>query len=188
MCRSSSAGCHWDCPLAADPGGLDSQARELVRHSSRLSVAVGLLVAKHMPGHSGELSCAGHDRYIPVLPLGEPAEERAERTRVPVEMLSGLNQQPASVGVALFGDPTVVAVLTGLPSRRRQAERRGGAVGVGKAMGITPCGKHAEGDDDIGAGQRHQQAHLLMPMRQRLDREMERRSLSPRSSREFSVS
>lgn len=103
-------------PTLASGLDLDAEPGELILRGSRLSVAVGLVVAKHVPSDDDELSRCSDDRHVAVLFLGELAEEHADRPRVSVEMMGGLDHDPAHVASSLLRDGAVIAAVSGLPS------------------------------------------------------------------------
>jgi len=84
----------------------------------------------------------------------------AEGPRVEGEVLGGLDEEPAGVGGALFGDGAVVAVFAGLVGGRDEAEVRGGTVGGGEALGVAEDGEEGFGDIDVDAGQGHEEFDL----------------------------
>ena len=76
--------------------------------------------SQHPPGDHGQLSRGGHHGHVAGLLFQQAAEEVAQRTGVLVEMLRGLDQHPAGLAVAAFGDGAVVAVLRRLLGGRHR--------------------------------------------------------------------
>ena len=74
-------------------------------------------------------------------------------------VLGGLDQQPAGVAGALFGDGSVIAALAGLAGGRNQSQIRGGFVGSWETRRIAEGGEDSFGDGEIDAGQGHQKLH-----------------------------
>ena len=79
-----------------------------------MSVAVRLVIGEHIPGNDREFPGAGDTGDISVFRFRDFPEEMAERSRMSVEMLSGLREQPACVRAALLGDASVIALVAGL--------------------------------------------------------------------------
>ena len=73
------------------------------------------------------------------------------------EMLCGLNEKPAGVGITMTSDGAVVAVVAGLAGGRDETKIACGVVGRGETGEIAQGGEDGGGDAEINARQGHQQ-------------------------------
>ena len=145
-------------PLA---GGLDPQPRELRLGAPRDGVAVGLAADRQVPADPGQLPRGGHHGHVAGLLPQQAAEEVAQRTGIFVQVLCGLDEHPPRQAVAPLRNRAVVAMVGGLPRRRRQAQVTSRMITIGEALHVAPGGHHRGSCNCVHAGQRHQQPHPL---------------------------
>gem|GEM_PF-6002369 len=127
-------------------------------------VAIRFVRAKHVPGDHRHLAGRCDDRHVVVLASFQAIEKMTQRTTLPGHVLRGLNQHPAGVGVATFGDWTVVSRVGGLARRGDQAQIRGGLVGSLETRDVSKGSDQCLRHHNAHAGHRHQQFHpCVMP-------------------------
>ena len=138
-----------------------AEGGELFLGLSWEGIPIGFVFGEHVPGDEDEFPGGGDDGDVAVFLAHDFAEEDAERPRVAVEVLGGLDEEPSCVGVAVLCDGSVVAVLGGLSGFGDEAEVGGGVVAVGESGDIAEGGEESACDGDVDAGDGHQQADLL---------------------------
>ena len=115
-----------------------------------------------MPDQHGQLARAGNHRDLAVFSADDRAHHLPKWTAVEAEMLRGLYQQPAGMGVTLLGDPTIDAVRARLMRGGIQAQVRSQLLSVRKA-GDVPDGGHAGlGHGVVDAWNAHQKTDLFV--------------------------
>ena len=138
-----------------------AEGGELFLGLSWEGIPIGFVFGEHVPGDEDEFPGGGDDGDVAVFLAHDFAEEDAERPRVAVQVLGGLDEEPSCVGVAVLCDGSVVAVLGGLSGFGDEAEVGGGVVAVGESGDIAEGGEECACDGDVDAGDGHQQADLL---------------------------
>src|ERR1700693_6066175 len=90
-----------------------------------------------MPNQHSEFARDCDDRDGAVLTPLELGKLVAQRTWVLSSRLSSLDQQPACIGITLFGDVTVIDVLCALAHARHQSQIGGELFGRIKALNLS---------------------------------------------------
>lgn len=156
--RGRPGGAGWWPAAAPFACGASPEPCEFVLGGARHRIAIGFSSLEHMPREGHELAGGRDDRDVPIFAALEFADEGPQGAGVPVQMLGGLDEQPAHMTGALFGDVAGVTVLSRSTDRGHEAQVRRHPGWRGKPADLTDGGEQGRGHGDIDTRQREQEA------------------------------
>lgn len=139
-------------------GSAPTEPREFVLRGPRERIAIGFARLEHVPGQRRELAGSGHHGEVAIFAAQEFAHEGAKWAGVPIQMLGGLDQEPADMAGPLFRDPARITAVGRLMDRGYQSQIGGQPSGGRKPTQLADGGEERCGHRDIDAGEREQES------------------------------